>query len=253
MQSARRCCLAGLLFVAGLGPAGAETPDEIFDRGNRAYENGRFQEAAEAYRTVVHYGIEDAQVEYNLGNAEFKLGHLGEAILHYRRALRLDPTDRDVGANLVLVESYRVDEVEAPVPGPVLWARDLQNRVGPDRQGIAWIVLFWMAAALVAWCSARPGGWTAAAGWILSALLVLLVATATSWRVTYQRLEGQRLAVVLDESVEVLAGPGANNATLFTVHEGLTVEIRTERSNWLQVSLPNGLNGWLRRDRVGEV
>jgi len=35
--------------------------------------------------------------------------------------------------------------------------------------------------------------------------------------------------------------------------EGLTVEVRDERDEWIHVSLPNGLNGWLRRDTVGFV
>ena len=59
--------------------------------------------------------------------------------------------------------------------------------------------------------------------------------------------------MVLDDSVEVLAGPGENNASLFTVHEGLTLTVRSERPGWVQVSLPNGLNGWVPRTVLGFV
>jgi len=55
---------------------------------------------------------------------------------------------------------------------------------------------------------------------------------------------------VIEQAAEVLAGPGENNATLFTVHEGLLIEVRDVRPDWIQVSLPNGLNGWLRREVV---
>jgi len=82
---------------------------------------------------------------------------------------------------------------------------------------------------------------------------VAIVAFAISWLVTWERLEGERLAVVLDPAVEVLAGPGENNASLFTVHEGLTLTIRAERPDWVQVSLPNGLNGWIPRTALGFV
>lgn len=248
---------AGIVVVAlGLGTAEAraETPEELFDRGNTAYEAGRFGEAVEAYRGALRYGIRDARLEYNLANAEFKQGRLGRAILHYQRALRLDPTEEDARRNLELVESYRVDRVEpAELAGVVRWVRELQERLGPDRHAIAVLVLVWAISALVAWCSSRPGGWNAAAGWLVATLVAVLVLAAVSWRLTYQRLEGQALAVVLDEAVQVLAGPGENNATLFTVHEGLTVEVRADRGGWLQVSLPNGLNGWLRREAVERV
>jgi SH3-like domain-containing protein len=76
---------------------------------------------------------------------------------------------------------------------------------------------------------------------------------SASWLTTLDRLHGRRLAVVLEQAVEVLAGPGRNNPTLATVHEGLTLEVRAERDEWFQVSLPNGLNGWVARDAVGEV
>jgi tetratricopeptide (TPR) repeat protein len=257
MSGASRIAARGLLaaLIAGAASfAAAETPEEIFDRGNTAYENGRFQEAAEAYRMVLRYGIRDARVDYNLGNAEFKLGHLGRAMLHLRRAERLDPTDSEIQENVALVESHLVDQVEAPEPAAVLQAvRRLQDRAGPDLQ--AWLVLgvFWLVAGVITWCSARPGGWSAAAGWTLTGLLALLLVTALSWRTTFTRLEGKELAVILVDTVEVLAGPGENNAALFTVHEGTTVEIRAERGDWYQASLPNGLNGWLPKEAAGRV
>ncbi len=249
---------AGLLLLlallVGALPAAAETPEESFDRGNAAYEAGRFQEASEAYRDALRYGVRDARLEYNLGNAEFKLGERGRAILHYQRALRLDPTNEDIRNNLALAQSTIVDRADPQeLAAPVRWVRELQNRIGPDRQALACLVLVWLVAGVVAWCSARPGGWSPAAGWLLAALLLALSTGAISWRVTYQRLEGKQLAVVLESAVEVLAGPDENNATLFTVHEGLTVEVRADRGEWYQVSLPNGLSGWLRRDAVGEV
>jgi uncharacterized protein YraI len=84
--------------------------------------------------------------------------------------------------------------------------------------------------------------------------LVLIVALiAGSWYSTHRRLEGQQLAVVLDATVEVLAGPGESNPALFTVHEGLTLEVRGERREWVQVSLPNGLNGWIPSRSLGRV
>ena len=83
---------------------------------------------------------------------------------------------------------------------------------------------------------------------------MLLLLTCASWYGTLERLTGKDLAVVLDDVVEVLAGPADNNSTLFTIHEGLTVEVREGRSGeWIQVSLPNGLNGWLPASAVGLV
>lgn len=232
----------------------AQSPEEIFDRGNRAYEQGRYREAAEAYRTVARYGVIDARVEYNLANAEFKQGNLGAAVLHYLRASRLAPTDVEIRENLELAKSLCADRIQAPGPAaPVRWVRGLQQWVGPDRQALAVLALFWLAVAVVTWCSARPGGWNARAGWLLAVLLVALLVVGGSWWATLKRLEGADQAVVLEDAVEVLAGPGGNNATLFTIHEGTTLEIRAVRGEWIQAGLPNGLNGWLPKASVERV
>jgi tetratricopeptide (TPR) repeat protein len=245
--------LAPALLLA-LGEAAAQTPEEIFIRGNAAYEQGDYIEAVAAYRTVLKYRIHDPRVEYNLGNAEFRLGHLGEAILHYERARRLDPTDPDINANLEFARTQCFDRVEQPELLPaVRWVRDLQDRTGPDRQAWVLLILIWGIALLLCAGLLRPGVWHPLHGWILAALVLVLLLGAASWHATYQRLEGRRAAVVLDQVVEVLAGPGESNPTLFTVHEGLTLEVRSERESWIQVSLPNGLNGWISAGSVGLI
>jgi len=115
------------------------------------------------------------------------------------------------------------------------------------------LVLVWILAGIVAWRSARPGAWSAGWGWTVATLLLLLAVLVVSWSATFARLDGSARAVVLDPSVDVLAGPGENNASLFTVHEGLTVEVLSERESWVQVSLPNGYNGWVPRGALGVV
>jgi tetratricopeptide (TPR) repeat protein len=243
--------MAWLLFAQG---GRAQTPEDIFKRGNAAYEEGQYEVAAQAYRSLLRYDIRDPVVEYNLGNAEFRLGRLGQAILHYERAKRLDPVEPDIRTNLEFARSLCFDRVESRQQAAVVgWMHATQNRLGPDRQ--AWMALAtaWIVFALVAWCFSRPGGWSAAYGWMLAALLLVLVISVSSWYATVGRLDRDSSAVVLDDVVEVLAGPGYNNPALFTVHEGLTLQIRAEREEWLQVSLPNGLNGWIAKESVEKV
>jgi tetratricopeptide (TPR) repeat protein len=241
-------------FLLAVGAASAASPEELFERGNAAYADGRYAEAVDAYREVLRYRIRDARVEYNLGNALFRTGRLGEAILHFERAHRMAPTDPDIEANLEFARSARFDRVELPEVHPVVrWTRELQDRIGPAGHAWALVALAWITAFFLFLRLARPGSWNAAAGWSLAGLVLVAALVAASWWATYQRLDGRRLAVILRPAVEVLAGPGENNPTLFTVHEGLTLEVRSERERWIQVSLPNGLNGWIPVDAAGIV
>ena len=246
--------VAWVALASGLPPSYADSPEEIFERGNRAYDEDRFGEAAEAYETLLRYQIEDPRVEYNLGNTEFRRGNLGRAILHYERARRLSPTDPDILDNLRFARSRRLDRVPEPErPAAIGWLVGVQDRLGPDRH--AWLVALtvWLICGLLTWGLSMTGRWNARFGWALAALVLILVLLGASWYATYQRLEGRSTAVVVERVVEVLAGPGQNNATLATVHEGLDVEVWGEREEWIQVRLPNGVSGWVPKGAVEVV
>jgi len=85
-----RCAALAALTLLGSAavarPVAASTSRELFEAGNNAYEQGRFDEAATAYEKILGYGVSDPRVLYNLANSYFKQGKLGAAILHYERA-----------------------------------------------------------------------------------------------------------------------------------------------------------------------
>jgi hypothetical protein len=235
--------IGGLVLLSGGGILRAESPEDAFDAACREYEQGHWDAAADGFRSLLRYGLADWRLEYNLANAEYKRGRLGQAILHYERARRLNPADADVAANLALARTKIRDVVEDDDAGGVLRAlRAVQDRVG-----------VWLIAAIVTWCGSRSGGFTPMWGWTLAGLILVSALVFLSWRASWSRLEGTPRAVILKPSVEALAGPGLNNAALFTLHEGTAVTIESEREGWLQVSLPNGLTGWVVRDAAERI
>lgn len=243
-----------LCLLAATGSASGGEPEDLFRKGNEAYADGRFGEAAGFYQEILRYGVQDARVEFNLANASFKQGHLGEAILHYRRAARLDPTDEEIQGNLAFVESTRADRVVRPESaGVILWLVRMQHRLGPDRQALAALALFWVFVLVLAAGLMLPGRWRAWHGWAAAGLLVAVLALAGSWWFTVDRLEPDRTAVVMAAEVEILAGPGENNPTLVVAHEGLDLAIRSMLDDWIQVALPDGLIGWVPREAVAIV
>ena len=49
-----------------------------------------YRRAAASFEALTTAGLRNAALEYNLGNTYFRLDELRRAIVHYRRALRLD-------------------------------------------------------------------------------------------------------------------------------------------------------------------
>jgi tetratricopeptide (TPR) repeat protein len=235
-------------------PAHGASPEEAFDQACHDYEQGKWDQAAEGFRSLLRYGLEDPRIEFNLANSEYKRGRIGEAILHYEKARRLDPADPDIAANLAIARARIRDVIDDPAAaGPLSAWRSFQDRLGVAPQTLMALAGFWLVAGIVTWCASRAGGFTPGWVWGLSAAILVTVIVTLSARATWLRLEGTPRAVILKSSVEALAGPGLNNTALFTLHEGAAVEVRAERPGWLQVALPNGLTGWVGTDAAARI
>src|SRR6266699_3597580 len=105
-----------LLLWCAWSVARAEDASTAFDQANSLYEEGKFTEAAAAYEKMLQQGRASPALYFNLGNAFFKAGQVGRAVLNYRLAERLAPRDPDIRANLKFARS-RVATSATPTPG----------------------------------------------------------------------------------------------------------------------------------------
>lgn len=236
-------------------PAPLLAQQEIVARGNLAYQEGRYLEAVEAYEAVLDAGFVSAGLEYNLGNAYFKAGELGPAILHWERARELDPGDEDVQANLDLARSLTVDAVE-PMPrfwlvSVVSWWVDLL----PRGWLLAVVASGWLAltGGIVARILSRASWLSEGGKWVAVGCTVLLVLFAPSLVVRETGLGVAERAVILADQVQVRSAPSSDeDATLFEIHEGTSVRIDQRAGEWVEVVLDDGKVGWV-PDEVLEV
>lgn len=254
----RRSAVAlAVLLLAGfvaVGEARASTVRELFETGNGAYEQGRYQDAAAAYEKILGYGVVDPRVLFNLANAHFKMGRLGAAILNYERALRLDPADRDVRDNLEYARGLIRDRVtEAEIPYPVQVVRGFLDRLSINLLAGLFLIACYAGAALLgalpltaSYAARRALGYGAAC----AALAVVVTGLALGYMIDQTTSER---AIVMEDKVDVLSGPAADNTVLFTVHEGARLELRNRRDGWYQVSLPNAMSGWVPSAAVEKV
>ncbi|MDI6738745.1 MAG: tetratricopeptide repeat protein [Candidatus Edwardsbacteria bacterium] len=234
---------ASLVFIAL-----TLTPAESFNQGNQFYARNDYPAAIEAYMQALK-GAPNPVVHYNLGNAFFKSGQIGRAILEYQRARLLDPRDNDIRTNLRFVRSYRVDK-NLSVPGPIA---DLLDGV-------------------FHWLSYREAALLAALGIGLGALLVSLFIALRRRFLLYaaiiaflpflygsiaagvwQSFRGSKPAVVIVPEVSALSGPGEDYKDIVLIHDGSEVSIRETRGDWLLVQLPGGVGGWVKRDALGRI
>ena len=232
-------------------PAGVSaTALDTMRTANQFYEEGQYAQAVQAYQQLVEQGYADSALFYNLGNATYKLGDYGGAILNYRRAQRLAPRDADIQANLDLARSRAVDQFE------VTEARGTLTQLGETMQGVfthdqlamgalgLWILF---VVLLLLFGTAKAGGaWRRVLKYAMSAAAVVLVAGVLALGVYSHADHAQSEGVIVVAQVEVTSGPGEQYVTEFTLHSGTEVDLVETRGSWVRLIAAGGeLEGWV--------
>jgi tetratricopeptide (TPR) repeat protein len=230
-----------------------DPPESLFDHGNSSYQEGDFAAAEKFYRQVLESGFENGPLYFNLGNACFKQKKLGAAIYYWEKARLLLPSDRELRENLELANLLIVDRIEIPEdPLPVRILKGIRDLLTIRKESRAVIALFLLANVLfflyIVLKNSRLA-LRALIGFFITGALAVLLAGSLAWKI-YDR-DFRQQGIVLEQRVDVLSGPGEDNITVFTIHEGTKVRVHTSTGGWHQISLPNGWNGWLPQNTVG--
>ena len=83
-----------------------------FYQGVTYFTAGTYKEALQTWTEIYNTGYRSANLEYNIGNAYFKLNNIPSAILFYERALLLKPADEDINYNLQVAKTLIVDRFQ---------------------------------------------------------------------------------------------------------------------------------------------
>jgi hypothetical protein len=245
-----RRTIAALLLV-GMGCAEAAVaadPSASFVRAGGFYSEGRYLDAAHAYEEVLGAGVESANLYYNLGNAYFRAGDVGRAVLNYERARRLAPSDPDVLANLAFARSRGAEAEKTSLWSRVLFP--LADRMTTDRLFlgaiVAWTAFFALLAAARLAPRARVG---ARRGAILAAVATVVFLTSGLARLVTLEWPSQAV-VVSDRIATVRFEPSASGAAHFEAKPGAMLRLVTEREGWAQVERSDGRRGWVERTSI---
>lgn len=241
--------LAGLWLLTSLaGEVHVADPVVAFELANRLYEEGKYREAAEAYAALAAQGRVSANLCFNEGNAWFKAGQLGRAIVSYRLAARLAPRDPDIEANLRMARELVAG---APPSPPAWWQRVTRPLTLDEWAGLASISL-WAASALLILRLLRPDrerGRGRGVGLLLGALVVLGLGLLCSW---FDHRDAAEVVVTVPEAV-VRYGPLEVSPQLQVIQDGVELKVLDHKDDWLQVGgLSRGL-GWVPATNVTVV
>lgn len=243
-----------ILFAASVGARASVA------EADSAYMNDDFLNAAALYQESIDSLGPSVERYYNLGNAYYRAGLNGMAIVSYERALRLDPSNNDVRDNLEFVNSRIMDRIADS--GSLFSSAADRVALSAHPNVWAWIALGCFVLALVGVCVyflvdgilLRKIGFFG--GGVM--LVLCIVANLLAWRGT-RAVSASDTAVVVSPSVILSTTPRQpkdRTEEAMLLHEGTKLQILDSIPGsgndrmWYDVKVDNTHRAWISSNAV---
>lgn len=241
-----------VLFCGSILPVNI---DGQMQQAGSYYRNGEFDKAIEIYEDLRSKGYEGTSLYFNLGNAYYRIGKIGYAILNYERALKLSPTDDDVKHNLAFANLSTVDRIQ-PLPTFFLfewWESLLASLSVNGWTYLAYFFFILLLILVVIYFFAKTIFQQKLILFSGLAALVILLITVLLLIVKINREQTLISGVVIEQSITVKTSPDPESTDAFVIHEGLKVNLEDRLDEWIKIRLADGKVGWVENKAVEKI
>lgn len=257
-----RTVATALILLATTLCASAST---MLQKADSAYNANDYRGALTMYNKVLAEQGSSAGLYYNIGNAQYRAGNNGRAIVAYERALRLDPSHESARANLDFVNSMLPG---LPEDGSSFLSNIHTNIVSfmsPTGWAIIALALFLVVLSLVALYLFVSNVTVRKIGFFggLVLLFVFVYAAIIAWQ-TAGAADRHDVAIVVTQSAKLTTEPGVSNASggkTVPVPEGSKVFITDSLPTpndpvspmWYNIRLNNQTEAWIAATDVERI
>lgn len=239
--------------------------EDVVALADTAYNKKDYTTALSYYRTAMETNGISSNLYYNIGNTYYRMGDLGHAIVNYRRALQLDPSNADARTNLEFVKAKIVDRPE----DDSTFLSNLHNKVVAMMSPNAWawtaftIFLILLAALALYMFSGnvnlRKAGFFG--GFIV--LILFIYTGIVAWNAA-DALDDHSAAVVIVPTTNLRSVPASSNSKndkVVPIHEGTEVQIIDSLATptdpvspmWYDVKINNTSRAWVSASDVERI
>lgn len=244
----------------------------LFQEANNYYKNGQYKESLSLYEKILRQGFTNAELYFNAGNSSLKLfrpanqgesaegGYLGKAVLYFKKAALINPSDKEISYNLKFVlkmSGNSEQEGENQLLHSLLFFYYLPSVKALTFLTLAIFLLFSLMIAAYFLIRGSYSKKFALGATIAFFLWAILFPTTL---VKYNKIYLSKEAVVLSSRTPFLKEPirGSEAVSTHGLGEGMIVTIEKyydekTMNPWAFVSLPNGVSGWVPLSAIAKV
>lgn len=227
----------------------------VFDQGNENYRKGNYQEAINAYESILKGKKESCDLYFNLANSYYKLNQIGPAIYYYEKALLISPNDKDIQNNLKFAKNRTIDDIKNIEK--VGFERIMRNFTGLVQYNTWGYISVGLGMLFLLFFTGYYFSQTTLVKriffvgmFIIPFFILASVGAAIFEKNLYQT---ERPAIVFEQIISVKNEPRENATEAFILHEGTKVFVLETVENWKKIQLTDETEGWILSEAIKEL
>lgn len=243
----------------------AATAASPAQQADSAYNKEDYRGAISLYKQAIDSDGVSADIYYNLGNAYFRNGQPGMAVVSYERALKLEPSHTDARHNLAFVRSRIQDLPEDDSSFLVNLHHGIRDFASANTWAwIAFAIFISLLGCVALYIFSRNVGLRKTGFFGGITLLFIFIYAIVLARGSAVNASSHETAVVIVPTTHLSSTPrAARNATdkVVPIHEGTKVEIidsiptpdDPRSPKWYNVKINNSSSAWVRSVDVERI
>lgn len=251
MKSIQHILLFSLLLL--FTPIVTLANDALQEKAEKAYANKNYKEAISIYESFIKEGLISYKLYYNLGNAYYKNNQLGKAIYNYEMANKLQPNSKDIKNNLKIANEKTIDKIESKENFFIVAIKSgLVNSLSTN--GWAWFSVFSLTAAFafgfIFFISNKLI--FKRIGFVLGGIsFIVFISSMILGYIAIEDKQELSFAIVINRETKIFEEPNSVSKSKFSLHEGTKINVLETNTDWTNIKLENGNEGWVKTTDLG--
>ena len=236
-----------ILLFCCMSAFGLSQNSQIFEEANTLYNDGKYAEAIDKYKSILDSDMHSAELYFNLGNANYKLNNIAPSIYYYEKALQLQPNDEDIKNNLAFAQNMTIDEIDTvPIVGFSRIANNFVRTFNVDtwaKIAVGGVILFVLLFLMYHFSYATSKKRIAFVVSIISLFIACFSVAMAFQKNTLDKRDNP--AIVFAQESKIKSDPNPTSEEVFRLHEGTKVQVLETYDDWMKIQLSDNSTGWI--------
>ena len=226
--------------------------NEIFNKGNSAYNEGNFEKAISHYNSIIEKGKHSSDLYFNMGNAYYRLNRVAESIFYYEKAKQLDPLSDKIKLNSSFAENMTIDSIEEL---PKSQLEELKIKIfkflSVRNWAILTVILSWLFLVMFSLYLFNNKSSIKRIFFSFSSicLLILIFSFSISY-LSKKEKESNQSAIIFSNQLNIWPEPNERGEIKFILHKGTKVNLLENLEEWKKIRIANGSEGWVKNPEL---